>query len=160
MRTTVKAGVVLAVAVAVLMFVNGFAGVYKNPSLGWVFPVFATLIEIGVLIWALRQTAREGRGYGAQVGAGVLIAVIGGALIIPIAMIWAAMFPDWAQFAEAAMADGWADSGMSEEQIQQMIQSTKFMRTGLANGIFGFLATVVTGLVASLIIAAFVRKKD
>jgi len=35
MRTTVKAGVVLAVAAAVLMFVNGFAGWYKNPSLGW-----------------------------------------------------------------------------------------------------------------------------
>ena len=49
---------------------------------------------------------------------------------------------------------------MSEEQITQMIQSTAFMRTGLSNGIFGFLATVITGLVASLIIAAFVRKKD
>ena len=82
MRTTVKAGVVLAVAAAVLMFVIGFAGWYKNPSLGWVFPVGATLIEIAVLIWALRQTARDGRGYGGQVGTGVLIAVIGGALII------------------------------------------------------------------------------
>ena len=160
MRTTVKAGVVLAVAAAVLMFVIGFAGWYKNPSLGWVFPVGATLIEIAVLIWALRQTARDGRGYGGQVGAGVLIAVIGGALIIPISMIWAAMFPDWVQFAEAAMADGLAERGMSEEQITQMIQSTAFMRTGLSNGIFGFLATVITGLVASLIIAAFVRKKD
>ena len=42
-------------------------------------------------------------------------------------MIWAAMFPDWVQFAEAAMADGMAERGMSEEQITQMIQSTAFM---------------------------------
>ena len=160
MSPIVKAGVVLAVAVAVLMFVNGFAGLYRNPSTGWTFPVGATLIEIGVLIWALRQTAREGRGYGGQVGAGLMIAAIGGALMIPISLIWGAMFSDWAQVGEAAMADSLADRGMSEEQIAQYVQSTAFMRTGLFNAIFGFVASVVTGLVASLIIAAFVRKKD
>jgi hypothetical protein len=142
------------------MFVNGFAGLYRNPSLGWVFPVFATLIEIGVLIWGLRQTASAGRGYGAQVGAGVAIAAIGGALLIPVQLVWSAVFSDWVQVAEAAMADGLADSGRSEEQIAQMIQTTAFTRTGPFNAIFGFLITIVVGLVSSLIIAAFVRKKD
>ena len=160
MSPIVKAGVVLAVLVAVAMFVNGFAGLYKDPSLGWTFPVAATLIEIGMLIWALRQTAREGRGYGGQVGAGSMVALIGGALIIPVSFIWGAMFPDWATVAESAMADSLADRGQSEEQITRMIQATAWMRTSLFNAIFGCLASIVTGIVASLIIAAFVRKKD
>ena len=159
MSPIVKAGVVLAVAVAVLLFVTGFAGLYKNPSTGWVFPVGATLIEIGVLIWGLRQTARERR-YGGQVAAGLMIAAIGGVLIIPASLIWSAVFPDWAQVGEAAMADSLADRGMSEEQIAQMIQSTAFMRTGVVNALFGCVMSILTGLVASLIIAAFVRKKD
>jgi len=160
MKTIVNAGVVLAVLVGVLMFVNGFLGAYKNESLGWVFPTFATVIEVGVLIWGLRQTAAQGRFYGGQVGAGVLIALVGAALIIPISLVWTAMHPDVFEYAEAAMRDRWADGGMSDDQIEQMLQATTWSRTAWFQAVMGALATVVTGLVSSLILAIWVRKKD
>lgn len=160
MRPIVIAGVVLAVLAGVLLFVHGFAGFYKNPSLGWVFPVGASLIELCVLIWALRQTALAGRGYGGQVLAGLLVALIAGVLVLPISFAWTSVFPDFSEVQATAMADGFADRGMSEDQIEAALQSTAFTRTPMANAFFGFLGTVVTGVVLSLIIAIFVRKKD
>jgi len=160
MKTIVNAGVVLAVLVGVLMFVNGFIGAYKSESMQWVFPTFATVIEVGVLIWGLRQTAAQGRGYGGQVGAGVLMALVAAVLIVPISLVWTAMYPDVFEYAETMTADRFADQGMTEDQIQQMLQATAWARTAWFQSFLGAAMTVLTGLVSSLIIAIWVRKKD
>ena len=78
MKPILSAGIMLGVAAGIWMFINGFAGLYKNPGTAWVFPVVATVIEIAVIVWGLRKTAELGRRYGGQVLAGLLIARVVG----------------------------------------------------------------------------------
>ena len=75
MKPIINAGIVLGVAAGIWMFINGFAGFYRNPGTAWLFPVVATVIEIAVIVWGLRQTAQAGRRYGGQVLAGLIYRV-------------------------------------------------------------------------------------
>jgi hypothetical protein len=160
MKPILSAGIMLGVAAGIWMFINGFAGLYRNPGTAWVFPVVATVIEIVVIVWGLRQTAQLGRRYGGQVLAGLLIAVVGAVLILGFSMMWAAVFTDAAEVTAAMQADTWADAGMSEERIDELLVNTESMRTPLAQALSGSIATIVTGLVISLIAAIFIRQKD
>ena len=159
MNVALKGGIVLGVLVAVFTLINGFAGLYKNPSLGWVFPVVATVIELGVIVWALRQTAAVKRYWG-QVGTGTLIAVVGGVIIIFGSLLFTSMFPDYKEIGLAAAEDSWRDSGLSEEQIAQQRPVAEAMMSPIAQAILGFIMTILTGFVLSLIVGAFVRKKE
>lgn len=60
--------------------VIGLTGGYIHPVLLNLFWV-VVLIQVGVMVWGLRQTAAEGRTYGGQVGAGTLMSVFGGVII-------------------------------------------------------------------------------
>jgi len=160
MKAIFSAGIILGVAVGIWIFINGFAGLYKNLGTAWIFPVVATVIEILVIVWGLRKTAQLGRRYGGQVLAGLLIAVVGAVLIMGFSLISANVFTDTAEVTAAMQADQWADAGMSEEQIDEMLENTAFTRTPVFQALSGTIATIVTGLVISLIAAIFIRKKD
>lgn len=160
MKPIVNAGIVLGVAAGVWMFINGFAGLYQNSGTAWVFPVVATIIEIFVIVWGLRKTAQLGRRYGRQVLAGLMIAVVGAVLILGFSLLWSTVFTDAGEVAAAMQADAWADAGWSEEQIEETLANTEFTRTPLFQAIAGSTATIVTGLVVSLIAAIFIRQKD
>jgi hypothetical protein len=159
MNMTLKGGLVLGVLVVVFTLINGFAGLYKNPSLGWVFPVIATVIEIGVLVWALRQTAADKKYWG-QVGTGTMIAVVGGVIIIVGSLLFTSLFPDYQEVALANAEDGWRDAGMSQAQIDQQLPVAQAMVKPIPQAILGFVMTILTGFVMSLIIGAFVRRKE
>ncbi len=159
MSIVIKGGVVLGVAVGLLTMIVGFTGLYRNPAVGdIVFPICAIAIELGVLIWALRQTASIKRYWG-QVGTGTLIAVVGGVIIIASSLIFTAMFPDYKDIALAAQADGMRDRGMTEEQIEQSMPFIEAMTSPIAQALVGFVMTILFGFVLSLIVAAFARKK-
>lgn len=160
MKPIVTAGIVLGVSVGIWIFINGFAGLYKNPGTAWVFPVVATVIEIFVVVWGLRKTAQLGKRYGGQVLAGLMIAVVGAVLILGFSLLSSTVFTDSGEVIAAMQADGWADRGMSEEQIEEMLASAAFTRTPLFQAISGSISTIVTGLVISLIAAIFIRQKD
>lgn len=156
----VKGGIVLGVVVGVFMLLSGFSGMYKNPSLGFVFPLGATLIELGVLIWALRQTAAD-KAYWGQVGTGTLIAVTGGVVIIVFSLLFTTvLFTDYKDVALARAADGWRDAGLAEDRIQQQLKFAEGMMGPVPNALIGFVMTVLTGFVESLIVGAFARKKS
>jgi hypothetical protein len=156
----VISGVALAVLVGLLMFVNGATGMYRNPDLGWVFPSVATLVQLCVLIWGLRITAREGRRYGGQIVAGLMISLVAGLLIVPISLMWAAAYPDISEVMAGIQADQLADQGFSGEELEARLDAMAFARTPIFQAVLGFVATMITGLILSLIIAAFVRRKE
>ena len=160
MKPIINAGVALGVAVGIWIFVNGFAGLYRSAGTAWVFPVVATVIEILVIIWGLQKTARLGRAYGGQVAAGLLIAVVGAVLIFGISMISSAVFTDVPEVTAAMQADQMADRGLSEEQIAEQLELMAFTRTPVFGAVTGSIATIVTGLVISLIAAIFIRRKE
>ena len=116
------------------MFVFGFTGWYKDPTLNLLF-FLVILIEVAGLIWGLRQTAREGRNYNQQIVAGTMMAVIAGVVIIAASLAFTTMFPDAMDAPRAADPSA----------------------TPMSQALNGFIDTLVTGILASAAIAIRVR---
>ncbi len=155
-----KAGVVFGAIVVVWQLITGFAGLYKNPAMAWVFPLGATLITVGVLIWALRQTAAEGKRYGAQLGTAMVIALIGGVIILFGSFLYTTvLFTDYREIALTNAVEQWEASGMTAEQIDQVMPFAEMMASPVAAAIGGFVMTQITAFIAALIIAAIFRSK-
>ena len=158
MKPTVTAGVVLGLLCVAWTFVMGFTGWYKDPALLNLF-FLVILFEIGVLIWGLRQTAAE-KNYFGQVLAGLAIAGIASIFIFFGSMLFTSVvFPGYFEEIRTLQAEQLKGGGMAEEQVRATVDAMRPLQTPLINALSGVVGTMVTGLVASLVIAAFVRKK-
>jgi hypothetical protein len=156
--SVIKPGIVLGVLVVVWTFVMGFTGGYKNPGLAWLFVPVAALIQVVVLVWALRKTAAGGRGYAGQVAAGLLISVVAAVLIFLGSILFTTgVFPQYFEEVRAMGEQVLRKRGMSDEEVRTTLAMQAKLQTPFLQALFGVIGTVVTGLVASLVIAAFVR---
>jgi hypothetical protein len=159
MNTILKAGIVLGVLVEIWTYLMGFTGWYKDPALMNLFWVVIA-IQIAVLMWALKRTAAEGRGWGGQVGAGTLISLIAGVFVIVGSLIFTmVVFPNYFTELAAVQEQMLRTAGQTEEQIRQTMEMTAKTSTPMLQALFGFLGTVITGIVVSMIIGAFVKAK-
>lgn len=159
MNTILKAGVVLGLLCVAWTYVVGFTGWYKDPVLQAMF-WFVILIEIAVLIWGLRQTAAQGRAYGAQVGAGTLMSLVGAVIIfIGSYLFTSVVFPAYFEEVRAVGEQTLRSQGLSEEQVADELAKSAAMQTHFVSALMGAIFTVITGVLASLVIAAFARKK-
>jgi hypothetical protein len=159
MNTILKAGIVLGVLVEIWTYLMGFTGWYQDPALMNLFWVVIA-IQIAVLMWALKRTAAEGRGWGGQVGAGTLISLIAGVFVIVGSLIFTmVVFPNYFTELAAVQEQMLRTAGQSEEQIRQTMEMTAKTSTPVMQALFGFLGTVITGIVVSMIIGAFVKAK-
>lgn len=132
MKTTFGPAILLGLLVAAWMFAMGFLGWYKDPRLAVLF-MLVVPIEIVVLVFTLRATAD--RTYGRQVARGVLVAALAGLVIFSASIVFTTVaFPTYF------------------EDIRKPPKP-------VANAFAGFVGTVVTGLVSSLVIAIFARRK-
>ena len=159
MNTILKTGVVLGLLCMAWTYVVGFAGWYKDPVLQALFWV-VVIIEIAVLIWGLRQTAAQGRAYGAQVGAGTLMSVVGAVIIfIGSYLFTSVVFPGYFEEVRAMGEQTLRAQGLSEAQITAELGKSAAVQTHVMSALMGAIFTVLTGVLASLVIAAFARKK-
>ena len=160
MNTIVKAGLILGILVEVWTYVVGFAGWYKDPALVNLFYVVIP-IHIGVLVWALRQTAAEGRKYGGQVGAGTLISAVGAVIVFAGSLLFTTVvFPEYFNEVQAMTEQMLTDRGMSGEEVQQVMDTQAAFTNPIVNAITGAVMTIISGLIFSLIIGIFVKAKD
>jgi hypothetical protein len=134
MNPILNAGLLIGALGALWMFVCGVTGWYRDPRLNLLF-FLVIPIEIGGLIWGLRQTAREGRSYRAQIVAGTMMAVIAGVVIIAASLAFTAMFPD----------------------AMDAVRAAEPSATPMSQALNGFIGTLVTGILASAAIAIGVR---
>jgi hypothetical protein len=153
------AGLLIGVLCAIWMFMMGFTGWYKDPAkLDLFFLVIA--IEIGGLIWGLRQTAAQGRTYSGQVAAGTLISIVAGVVIICSSLLFTTVaFPDYFEEINAVSREMMVKEGRTEADIQQTLEAAAPMQTPFRNALIGFTGTVVTGIVASGVLAVWVRAR-
>jgi hypothetical protein len=160
MKSILKTAVVLGLSCIAWQLVMGLTGWYLHPVLLNLFWV-VILIQTGVMIWGLRQTAAEGRAYGGQVGAGVLMSVFGGVIIFLGSLLFTTvLFPHYFGDIRRVGEEVLKAKGMSEADIKTQLDAMAPMQTSFMSALSGFLGTVVTGLVISLIAAAFIRKKE
>ena len=132
MNPILSAGLVIGILCALWTFVMGVTGWYKDPAMISAF-FLVIPIEVGGLIWGLRKTAAEGRTFSGQVVAGTMMSVVAGVLIICASLLFTLVaFPDYRNYRDTAS-------------------------TPMGEALSGFMGTLVTGIIASAIIAIFVR---
>jgi hypothetical protein len=157
-NVTVKSGIWLGVLCVLWTLVMGVTGWYKHPVMLNMFWV-VVLIEIGVLVWGLRQTAPS-TAYLGQLGNGTLIAVVGAAIIFCGSLLFTTvLYPHYFEEMRVLQTEMLRSSGRTEAEISAALEMGAMMQTPLVNALMGVLGTVVTGFLASLVIAAFARKK-
>ena len=160
MNMIIRGGVLLGVLVTAFTWIFAFTGMHKNFGGAMTFPLVATLIEIGVLVWALKKTAAQGRTWFGQVSAGTMLAFVGGCLIFATSfMLVTQLYPNYFAEVNAAGAEFYRSKGMNDAAIAAELAKMAPSQTPLAQSVIGFVATVVTGFVSSAILAIWIRHR-
>jgi len=161
MKSSVTAGVVLGVVVALWTVVFAVTGMYKNPIAALLFVVVAIAINVVVVVWGLRKTRDEGRRYGGQVVAGLVMGIVAAVLIFANSLLMTqVLFPTYTEDILAAQEEMLTSAGLPAEQVEARVERARASMTPMAQATNGAIGTIVTTLVVTLIAAAFVRKKD
>ena len=157
MQPTVKAGIVLGVAAEIWAMLTIAMGLHQNPMTMMLF-YLVILIQAGVLVWGLRMTRSQNKTYGGQVTSGLIISGIGAAVVfVGSLIITNVIFPNYLMEMQDGMRSFLENSGMPADQIQMQMDDMTKSNTPIMSAIYGAIGTVVTGLILSLIIAAFVK---
>ena len=162
MNPILSAGLLIGLLCGAWTFVMGFTGWYKDPALAnGLFIGVAMAIEIGGLIWGLRKTAALGRAYGGQILAGTMMAIVAGVIIIAASLLFTTVvFPNYFSDIELAYRAVLQKQGKTDSETAAAIQASAASATPMAQAMSGFVGTLVTGIVASAIIAIFIRRHD
>jgi hypothetical protein len=157
MNPILSTGLIIGVLCSAWMFVMGFAGWYSDPVSSRLF-FLVIAIEAGGLLWGLRRTAALGRAYAAQVLAGTMMAIVAGVIITAASLLLTTVvFPDYFAQVQSSYRTSLQKQGMSEADIAAAAEANAASATPMAQAESGFIGTLITGIVASAVIAAFVR---
>jgi hypothetical protein len=158
MNPILSAGILIGVLCSIWMFVMGFTGWYKDPTLLNAF-FLVIAIEIGGLVWGLSRTAAEGRAYRGQIVAGTMMSVIAGVIIIISSLLFTMVaFPEYFREVEAAHRQMLQAQGRPQAEIEELVRPYA-EGTPMGQAMGGFIGTLVTGILASAIIGLFLRRK-
>jgi hypothetical protein len=159
MNPILAAGLLIGVFCALWTFVMGFTGWYKDPVMVNAFFV-VILVEVFGLVWGLRQTARQGRGWASQVLAGAFMSVIGGIVVAASSLLFTTVFfPNYFAEIEQMGREVMLRDGRSETEIAQALEVSRPRATPKAQALGAFTGTLITGIVASAAIALVIRAK-
>jgi hypothetical protein len=159
MNPIVSAGVLIGLLCAAWSYVFGFTGWHKDPVLIKAF-FLVILFEIGGLVWGLRRTAAQGRGYWGQILAGTMMAIVAGVIIVANSLLLTmVVFPNYLTEIEQMTRTTMQQRGMSDADIAKAIQANAAAQTPMGQAMSGFVGTLITGIVASAIIGLFVRSR-
>ena len=158
MSIPIRAGVLLGVLCVAWTFVMGFTGWYKDPVMLNLF-FLVVLLEIGIVIRALRKTAGTAT-WGGQIVNGLVLSVVASVIIFAGSLLFTTVaFPSYFTDLQAAHAGMLKSSGMAEAEIQSTLAASAAMQTPLMNALSGVIGTVVTGALVAAIAGAVWRKK-
>ena len=159
MQSVIKASVALVIAVMVISVLMYVTGLHQNALIGGLGSLVLVIgANIGVVFWALKQTAGE-NGYLRQLGNGVLIGIIGGVLVFLGSMALLTAIPDYLEDMkemQIVSLENWnLDEDVMEEQIAKIDAATP-----VSSSMQGLIGTFFTSLIVGAIVAIFKRKKE
>jgi len=154
-----KGGILIGVLCIAWTYVIGFTGWYKDPVMSNMFWI-VILIEMGVLVWGLKAIGATGATYGGLVKSGTMMSVIGAIIIFCGSYVFTSfVFPQYFEEMRTMQEQVLREAGKSESEIRMVIDAAAAFQTSFFSALLGAISTVVTGLLASLVIAFFFRKK-
>ena len=155
---------IMAIGQIALTLVSFFLG-YQTEQInqGTWFGFIPLIYGIAVYWFSLKAVREENAGqyltYGQGVGAGKLVALYSGllgSLYTYIHFTW--VNPNFTDYLIEASRVKWAAANLSEAQMEGAEKGVRmFTRPALQAG-FGFVATLVIGLIIALILAAFLKR--
>ena len=155
MNIPVKYGIVLGVIVAAMGFALATLGLHTNEMTPTGFVIAAIIINVVIVVLAVRRTARSSY-WLQQLGNGLVLGLVGAVIIFLGSWFMTAMvFPNYyTEFAEAARERAVA-GGLSPEEIEAAVA----MATGtpVGSAFAGALGTVITSVVVAGIAGIFYR---
>jgi Protein of unknown function (DUF4199) len=159
MQPILRTGLVIGVLCGIWMLVLGFTGWYRDPVMSRLFFIVIA-IEIGGLAWGLRKTALEGRTYRGQVVAGTLMSVVAGVIVIAFSLVFTmALFPDYGRLQLVHERERLEAQQVSAAEIDRILADREAALAPMSRALEGFTGTLVTGILASAVIAFFVRAR-
>ena len=159
MKSAIQAGVILGLLVLVWTLIHGFTGWYKDPGMSWTFWMVIPF-QVILLVWMLKNTKKQGFGYGQQVLAGLVMSLVAGAIIFAGSwLITTTVFPTYYADVRAMYEQVMVAQGRTAEQITAELEKQKVMLTPMGSSMMAFIGTTVTGLVAALIAAGMIRNR-
>lgn len=158
MPNTVKSGILLGVLVEIWTAVIILARWHVDPVMMNLFFLVIPL-QIAILVMALRKEAPNA-GYGKQVLNGLVVSLVAAAIVFAGSyLLTTTVFPNYFAEVKAAGEALLAKAGRTPEQVAADMAKNAAMYEPLANSVTGAIGTTVTGLVVSLVAAAFLRRK-
>lgn len=157
MNPIYRTGLLVGAFVVVWTFVMGFTGWYAHPRLQALFWV-VVLIQVVLLRSGLRPIAAQGRSYWGLVLDGTRMSIVASVLVFAGSIVFTTVvfpeyFPEIRRTYEAMLAA----QGKPPQEVRQLVEAAMAAQTPVAQASFGALGTIVTGLVASMILALFAR---
>lgn len=166
MNTPFFYGLVLAFGNIVLTLVFFFLGYQTDKMLQgrWIvtlLPLAMTIIVMWLGIKATREEAKDrSLSYGKGVGTGVLIALYAGLIGAIYTFIhFTFINPNFADYAIDMVRQQWIARGMSDSQMEAAEKFTRLMYKPAVLAILGTIFSPLIGLVISLILSAFLKRK-
>jgi hypothetical protein len=158
MKPVLKTGILIAALCLAWMLLMGVAGWSTHPTLMNLFWLVVVL-QAGSLVWGLRLTAAE-NSYGRQVIAGTQMSLVAAMIIFCGSILMTSViFPHYFAELRTLTEQMLRAKGTNEADIAQLLAMAERTQTSFWQALFGALGTIFTGVIASSVIGAFVRRK-
>ena len=157
MNPIYRTGLIIGALVVAWTFVMGFTGWYRHPTLQALFWV-VVVIQVVLLRLGLRPIAAQGRSYWGLVLDGTRMSIVASVLIFAGSMVFTTLvFPEYFSEVRKAYEEMLRAQGKSADEVRQLVEAAASAQTPVAQASFGAIGTVVTGFLASTLLAFFAR---
>ncbi len=164
MKTALKYGFIyagLSILVSLLLYVTGLNRTGNN----WIPSLLGLAVPVICIILAVKELKSESEGgyikFAEVFKKGLLICLIGGVLNSAYSMIYLEYIdPTYMDYIMEQQVQKMQENGLSEEQIEKMLQSSQAWQSPFAMFTFSLLGSLFSGAIISLIMAAILKKPN
>jgi hypothetical protein len=158
MNAVLKGSLILAAAVGLISIITAAMGLHASPMTGLVQIVLFILLNVGTVVWVLRQSADQ-NSYVQQLLNSLYVGLFAGLLIFAFSFLMlTVIFPDYLDEMRAGSVEMLEASGLPEDQIDQQIARMEGS-TPASQSFAGTLGTLVTSVVVGGVAGIFLRRK-
>lgn len=164
MGTKFTFALTLSITQAVFSLLMYFTGFQTEKLATGQYIQWLGFIIVFVVLWMGIKAVREERehkaiSYGQAVGAGVVISLLSGVMTSIYTFIhFKFINTSFVEYQMEILRGRWAEAGLNDTQMEQAENMTRMMMGPGMTSVMTFIFMLITGLILSLIIAAFVKR--
>lgn len=166
MKTAIKFGIYTGVSVALWTIIMGLTGWFKDPvllNLFWVVIVFQlVLLSLGIRNYSKENSVNGEliKTYSDLIKVGLILTITAGVIIFLSSIFFTTvLYPNYFDEINEAYRQMLVQAGKSESEIEILLIENSKTQTPFFQAFFGFIGTILTGLLGSSIFSAIFRKR-